>query len=193
MADLMILHNMWYGIATKYEPITSTRICEMWANLWFCGTKDIDSKLKIYSDMIEKYTTYEPTNFYEKIALVILYDQVCRNVHRKTPDAYKYDYISNKICQELLTNFNNIPLHNKLTIIICLIHSENINDQNKVTELIENISTDKCIDPSILITITKIHSNHKYRVQTFGRIPERNKYVGRISTPKEYAYLSAIY
>lgn len=189
----MILYKMWYGINSPYQTITSTHICEMWANLWFHGTKDIDSKLQIYGDMVEKYVNYKPIKLYEQIALIILYDQICRNVYRKTPNAYKYDYISNKICQDLLINFNNIPLHNKLTIIICLIHSENINDQNKITELIENISTDKYIDPSILITITKIHSNHMYRVKTFGRIPERNKYVGRVSTPKECAYLSAIY
>ena len=41
-------------------------------------------------------------------------------------------------------------------------------------------------------SLKQIARNHRDRVEAFGRIPERNKVLGRVSTEKELVFMRAV-
>lgn len=44
----------------------------------------------------------------------------------------------------------------------------------------------------IIDHLALIHNNHYERIKMFGRIPERNKYLGRINTEAENIYIKTV-
>jgi uncharacterized protein (DUF924 family) len=201
--DLYDLCNYWYFSTTtkkylKFDTLTSIDIYNQWCNIWFVKglqQKQIDNKLKNdYEYMIEKYINYEPQNLYEIVGMIILYDQITRNIYRSTPNAYKYDKISYKLAKQLNNsiNSNTFSLCIQLTINICLLHSENIHDQNIVQDNLQKIKLNSKCDYSLYIALFNISKNHLDRIKLFNRFPERNKIVGRISTHDELVYMSSI-
>jgi uncharacterized protein (DUF924 family) len=202
MEDIDELYNLYYYWyfsecnKTNYKSLNSVDIYNQWINVWFAKgelQKNIDAYLTKYEPLIKKYTNYQPTNLIETIALIILYDQIPRNIFRKKPEAYLYDSISNYWTHQLLEKFDDLPLNIKLTLIICLVHSENIHDHDLIKEKMPLIKKDSKCDMSIYNALHIITINHKDRIELFNRIPERNKILGRINTDKELIYLNSIY
>jgi uncharacterized protein (DUF924 family) len=77
-------------------------------------------------------------------------------------------------------------------LIICHVHSENLEDQQVATQAAEQTYDRYHRDYSVAVAIRKVASNHFLRVAMFGRIPERNAFVGRVSTQEELAFLSGL-
>ena len=98
------------------------------------------------------------------LALVLLLDQIPRNIFRDTPRAYATDAAARAVADRALQcgfdqlvppvwrRFFYMPFH----------HSESIDDQRRSQALLER----------------------------FGRFPHRNKVLGRESTPAEIAFLA---
>jgi uncharacterized protein (DUF924 family) len=176
----------------NFAELKSYDLVELWENKWFAKNekqKKIDVSLLYFKDLIEKYETYEPKNLCEKMALIILYDQIVRNIFRNTNKAYQYDNIALNLAKSLLKNFETLPFCFKLTVVICMIHSENISDHKIINELMPIVKTDVKCDPKLYIALNGIYKNHNDRIKLFGRIPERNKFLGRISTQEEKVFL----
>jgi uncharacterized protein (DUF924 family) len=70
-----------------------------------------------------------------------------------------------------------------------MIHSEDIMDHKIIKKLLPQIKSDPKCDPSLYVALIGIFKNHNERIQLFGRIPERNKYLGRTSTDEEKIFL----
>ena len=64
----------------------------------------------------------------EAIALIILFDQIPRNVYRGIDKAYAYDHISLALARSLVPFSADLPLCMRLTLTICLFHSEDLPD-----------------------------------------------------------------
>jgi uncharacterized protein (DUF924 family) len=194
--NLLELLNYWYlSDQCISNNLTSLDFCNIWLNKWFCkGNKQkiIDDYLKKYDNMIDKYVSYEPKNLFETIGIIILYDQITRNIYRKTAKAYLYDNIALKYAKLLLNDFDNLFFGFQLTITLCLIHSENINDLYIAKQLITKIKNNKYCDYRLYNSLRSIFNNHYDRILLFGRIPERNKFLHRISTHNETVYLNNI-
>ncbi len=197
--ELRPLLSYWY-FGSKYHTmineITSTDIINTWINIWFAKgerQKVIDEHLKTYKELLDKYTDHTSENIYEYMVLIVLYDQIPRNIYRGTAQAYAYDQIARKYIEKVLPYFETLHLIFKLTIVIGLVHSENIADHELNIKLLQSVKSDRKLDDQLSSAISTIVRNHRERVQMFGRIPERNKYLGRISTVEEEAYMRAIY
>ena len=160
----------------NFSNIKKYDLVELWINKWFAKNEqqqNIDKYLLIFEDLIDKYKTYEPTNLYEKMALIILFDQVPRNIFRHTSKAYEYDSIALKYAKSLLEEFETLFFCFKLTIIICMIHSEDIEDHEIIKKLLPQIKSDPKMDPKLYIALIGIFNNHNERINMFGRIPDR--------------------
>jgi uncharacterized protein (DUF924 family) len=147
--------------------------------------------MKIFAPLLEENIS-EPDTLVEKVAYIILYDQIPRNIHRGTPAAYKYDSKSYALARRIFdTEMSRLPFHMKCTVLICLVHSEKIGDQNDIYDYIHS----ECMPQGaeLVGTLRSIARNHRERIQMFGRFPERNKILGRKSTDAEAAFLAAIY
>ena len=198
--DLYELYIYWYfsnvqQFTTNFNRLTSIDILNQWTNVWFAKEEKqikVDEYLRRYEYMIEKYVSYEPNTLIERISLVILYDQVIRNIFRGTGKAYNYDPIALHHAKELMEIFDQHPFCVKLTVILCFIHSENIKDFDTIASKIGIIRNDMKCDQKLFNALNNIVSRHRERVELFGRIPERNIMISRCSTEREFIYLKNI-
>jgi uncharacterized protein (DUF924 family) len=195
--NLYNITQMWYKLSFNHKPheeISEYCIIENWKNLWFAKNqlqKEVDIKLKNYEFMINEYINYKPTHIIEYIGLIILYDQFTRNIYRGSPEAYKYDYISRQYSLYLLELIDYLPTHFIITIIICLIHSENLDIQKRIKNIVlTNIKLKKLY--TLYPTIKQIINNHYERILFFGRIPERNIILNRKSTNEEICFMQCL-
>jgi len=201
---LLGLFNMWYG--TRYKSnrnldclsvsLPHEVIERQWRDLWFNKTnqKEIDELLTYYKPFIYQFQTSNPNHFIEQMALIILFDQVTRNIFRGSAEAYAFDHLSRAIALGLLERIPQMGAQYKLTVLICLLHSEDLAIQTKVKNHCLDLLNDPMLQSyhTVLVQLKTIAGNHFDRVLNFGRIPERNVFLGRISTPEEDAYLKAI-
>jgi uncharacterized protein (DUF924 family) len=123
------------------------------------------------------------------LALVLLLDQIPRNIFRATPRAYATDPAARAAADRVLARgvdqmfapvwrkFFYMPLH----------HSENLADQRRATALAESLPDDRAPEER--------GGNRRYGlpyvdvIGRFGRFPHRNAILGRVSTPEEIAFL----
>jgi len=166
MEKLAVLHYDWYGKFTS-RLLSSTEIRTLWTDIWFSKTKVLDNYLR------EKYATiidskfllnYQPIKLREKMALIVLFDQIPRNIFRGSKKAYSYDHISKFHAFQLLNIFDTLSLEYKLSIILCFIHSENLDDIEVADDLIGKVRSDKNMDQNVFDSIRVIHSNHRERI-----------------------------
>ncbi len=193
--DFIHIINYWFGykfngykiIYDFCNEISSTKIQEYWINLWFAKN---DDELKMFEKYYDKYKSYDPTYLYEYIALIILYDQIPRNIFRNTPKAYETDNIAFKYASFLKDYIEFLPFHVCIFIILSYCHQESL-DVHLTCKNMINIIKEKHISKyyNIFSTLYSLFENHYDRIKFFGRIPERNFILGRISTEKEIVYM----
>lgn len=122
------------------------------------------------------------------LALVILLDQFSRNIHRGTPAAFAADPKARQIATAAIERGDDRALEplERSFLYLPFEHSENLADQNRSVALFESLrgayeSADRAIDYA---------ERHRDVIRRFGRFPHRNAFLGRESTPDEFAYLA---
>ena len=66
-----------------------------------------------------------------KLAMIILCDQLSRNIYRGMAGAFSFDHLSLKLSKYIVSKnalFNSYALFEKLFLVMPLMHSENIDD-----------------------------------------------------------------
>ena len=188
----------WYGSIHLNKPLSSTNLTHQWTTLWFAKREQqklADEQLCKYRQAIDEFTSFQPSSLKESVAMIILYDQITRNIFRGTSDAYKYDGIARRIALSIVETvpLATLQIQYLLTTLICLIHSENLEHLHLVQDLIErHVDGHPSIDSNLLASLNGIVKNHYDRIQLFGRIPERNRFIDRSSTPSEIAFMNAV-
>ena len=124
------------------------------------------------------------------MSCVLLFDQVPRNIFRGTPRAYAYDRLAYPLARALhaRADFASLPAQLRYMTVICIVHSEKLEDQERVVAFAESLPMD-----TLGVTFRAIGRNHRDRIALFGRFPERNKYLGRVTTDSERVYMESIY
>lgn len=189
----------WYGVKYKSilngfdKELSSSLIHENWLNIWFAKNnkqKIIDQELTCYEEMYNNYINYDPTYLYEFIGLIILYDQIPRNIFRNTSKAYATDHIAFKHAKFLSQFVDYLPLHVNIFIVLSFCHQESLSE-HKLCEQILNKLYDKYKNSNSMImeSLKNIFHNHYDRIKLFGRIPERNRLLNRQSTILETVYM----
>ncbi len=118
------------------------------------------------------------------LALLILLDQIPRNIYRGSGHAFATDGLARRYaleaikagrdgeCEAALRGFFYLPLE----------HSESMADQHRSVELFAALGND---------TMYQYALKHREVIGKFGRFPHRNAALGRTSTPDEQAWLDA--
>lgn len=120
------------------------------------------------------------------LALIILLDQVPRNIFRQTPQAFATDPKALTIAKQAIAqNFDQHLLTvQRLFLYIPFEHSENLDDQRRSLQLFSRLSDEP--DAQSYIDYAQRHFDV---IEQFGRFPHRNQILGRTSTPAEQAFL----
>jgi uncharacterized protein (DUF924 family) len=195
---LVAVAFLWYDSLHPLGVLPTAHIEGVWKERWFAKGPDqvlADAELArfepLWRSLSQAYRekAWAPNSLLETVAAIILFDQVPRNIFRGTRAAYSSDDIGYELASRLHSspNFPSLPMHMKYTVIIALVHSEKLSDQDTVGAFAASL-------PSYLIgdRFRAIAANHRDRIALFGRFPERNAVLGRESTPAETAYLRSV-
>ncbi len=117
------------------------------------------------------------------LALILLLDQVPRNLYRQTPRAFASDAAALALARESLRRGLDLKLHadGRLFAYLPFEHSEDLVDQYVSVAL-----TSALPDPELVVWAEA----HLKVIQRFGRFPHRNAVLGRESSDEEKAYLA---
>ncbi|TVR96550.1 MAG: DUF924 domain-containing protein [Rhodospirillales bacterium] len=117
------------------------------------------------------------------LALVVLLDQLPRNIHRGTAAAFAGDAAAKRVAERLIDRgFDRVLTRvQRLFLYLPFEHSEDIEDQERAVALFEALGHDGWLDYA---------RRHRDVIAQFGRFPHRNEALGRDSTEAEREFLA---
>ena len=157
--------------------------------LWFRSTDEFDDELR---DRYEALYLWARAGDLDALtaddelalALVILLDQIPRNIYRHDGRRYETGEKAIKIARQVITRNGDQELNDsqKAFLYMPFMHSENLDDQKESIRLFEQAG---------LESNARFAKHHYDIVERFGRFPHRNEHLGRISTEDEVAWLNS--
>ena len=186
------LINTWFGPPGDPER-------EQHRDVWFRGTPDYDAMLReLFLADWERAKAGELAGWQETplgaLALLVLLDQIPRNIFRNTARAYDTDAAARIAADRALARgFDKaVPAPWSLFFYMPFHHSENVDDQRRAEVLTAELRAQRKHEPD-----PERGGNRRYGrpyldvIAQFGRFPHRNAILGRQSTPEEISFLRA--
>merc|ERR1712227_48262 len=102
--------------------------------------------------MLDKYLQCEPDNIWHRLALMVLYDQLPRNIYRGTAAAYQFDSHAQRHAKHICDSvgFDGLPLGPQLALLLTHIHSEHLEDHQFVSGQLQFVESDRKCSTQIL-------------------------------------------
>jgi uncharacterized protein (DUF924 family) len=117
------------------------------------------------------------------LALVLLLDQIPRNIYRGSPHAFATDGLAQAVAQRAVASRLDVLTETLLRPFYYMPyeHAEDLGLQEKGVKLMQDLGDAEYIRYAIL---------HRDIIARFGRFPHRNAALGRASTAEELAFLA---
>jgi uncharacterized protein (DUF924 family) len=181
--------KMW---RTAAMAATSGEIIDFWREAgyrkWFGGGDEFDQAcesrfLGTHFAAARRELEHWMDDAEGALALVLLLDQIPRNVFRGSAHGYATDPLARHYANRALDAGFDRQVDPDLRIFFYMPfeHSEDLADQERAVALVAPL------DPGY----ARYAVAHRDVIARFGRFPHRNRALGRISTPEERAYLDA--
>lgn len=121
------------------------------------------------------------------LALVVLLDQLSRNIHRGTPDAFAADPQALAIARRMVARGFDRVLDPVMRVFVYLPfeHAEDPALQDEAVRLMESLP-----EAPWRSEVVRFAHAHRDVIARYGRFPHRNAVLGRPSTPAEIEYLA---
>jgi uncharacterized protein (DUF924 family) len=121
------------------------------------------------------------------VALVLLIDQLPRNIFRNTRRAYATDAKARAVTNRAISRGfdRQLPPLQRAFMYMPLQHSENLADQRESLRLQGQLAEENPECESF----SKYAKEHLATIERFGRFPQRNAILGRVPTPQEIEFL----
>jgi uncharacterized protein (DUF924 family) len=118
-----------------------------------------------------------------RLALVLVLDQLPRNIHRGSYLAFAGDAHARRVARNAIAGGVDARLTpvERMFLYLPFAHSENLADQDLSVRLFAALPDAKAL---------KSAERHREVIRRFGRFPHRNVALSRISTAAEAAYLA---
>jgi uncharacterized protein (DUF924 family) len=160
--------------------------------IWFESTPEFDAALRAeffadHEDAVARRLSSWEASAESALGLVILLDQIPRNVFRGSPRAYASDPLARAAAEAALARgFDRaVPPVWRVFFYLPFEHSENLADQERSLALFSSLPP-RPENPDPL----RYARRHREIIARFGRFPHRNAILGRASTPEELAFLA---
>lgn len=184
--------EFWFGKPVVGEPVPSER-----RRLWFGGEPETDrlirEKFAVDLDRAQRgefrHWSRTPRG---ALALIIVFDQFPRNIHRGTPLAYACDGRALTLCLAGLdaAQDRSLAVAEKAFFYLPLEHAEDLEAQRRSVALFSALRDQA---PPALAELCEGFFDYAVRhqriIERFGRFPHRNAVLGRSSSPAEIAFL----
>jgi uncharacterized protein (DUF924 family) len=191
------LLEYWFG---RSPP--SARALEERMRFWFGGSDPEDDELRDreiatrFGPLVERAAAGRLANWAASprrlLALILLLDQLPRNLYRGTAEAFAHDR------EALAHAFAGLQLGadaalapvERIFFYLPLQHSESLEVQDESVALYRRLVDEAPpeLRPTFESTL-EFAQHHRSIVERFGRFPHRNRALGRTSTPEESAWL----
>ena len=160
---------------------------------WFKCQMEFDLLCKKnFGELLENYENikinYKNPN--DVLGMIILLDQIPRNIFRGKSSAFKYDKIVLKICLDNLLLSNELSGWKKIFFLMPLKHSEDLRIQKMNLCIWEGI-LDTVIDDYEKLYERNLNQckDHFKIIKLYGRFPKRNIVLHRESSLEELMYM----
>lgn len=187
---------------TEMTPLTSAEILNFWfgnpeennygkpRQVWFSKNDEFDAAVQGFLPAYQYAAAGELDDWQSQpldcLALILLLDQIPRNLFRHRPQAFATDAKALSVAKSAVARgFDRdlLPVQ-RWFLYLPFEHSENSADQNRSIELFSQLKNDA--DSANPINYAE---QHKAIIDRFGRFPHRNQILGRESTPEEIEFL----
>jgi uncharacterized protein (DUF924 family) len=182
-----IVLDVWFG--APGDPLREER-----REIWFRSTPEHDDRLReLFLADYERAAAGALADWEAApdsvLALVLLLDQIPRNIFRATPRAYVTDPMARAVADRAMAHGFDmlVPPAWRMFFYMPLHHSEDLADQQRATALVASLPYQR--DP-------ERGENRRYGlsyvdvIERFGRFPHRNAILGREPTAEELAFIA---
>jgi uncharacterized protein (DUF924 family) len=182
------LLDFWFGPPGDPER-------ERHRQIWFRGTAEFDAALR--EAFLADYEAAAAGGLADweasaegALALVLLLDQLPRNIFRDTPRAYATDAAARAAADRALAlGFDRlVPPAWRLFFYMPFHHSEDLADQRRSVALSAGLPP-RTPDRGSSGSLRRYGRPYVEVIEQFGRFPHRNAILGRMSTPEEIQFL----
>ncbi|MCJ8318449.1 MAG: DUF924 domain-containing protein [Colwellia sp.] len=184
----------WFG------PLDNQLSKQSQSALWYQATPLIDQEITSQFHHLYQQALTQPFNHWNdsargSLALVILLDQLPRNMYRGTAQAFLTDQKSLETVKAGISlGFDdNLALIERIFYYHPFEHSEKLTDQEQSVELFTKLLTkypDE-VHQAVIQNAVDFAVEHLEIIKRFGRFPHRNKVLNRQSTTQELEYLKS--
>jgi uncharacterized protein (DUF924 family) len=182
--------DFWFGDLDE-----NGQVAEEQRKRWFKKDPEFDQTLiELFGDthrraMRDEFEAWADSPR-ERLALIILLDQFSRNMFRDSANMFAADPKALALAKDGIAKGHDrmVVVGQRSFFYLPLMHSEDLQDQERCVELMGQLSTDqgKEDDSSVRYAI-----RHRDIIARFGRFPHRNQTLGRESTAAEIEFLKA--
>ncbi|WP_429239970.1 DUF924 family protein [Aeromonas veronii] len=187
------LLDLWFGDEAD-DVLRATRQ----APLWWGKSSETDALLASrFGELAEAAAKGSLAHWADapsgRLALILLLDQLPRNMHRGTPAAFAQDPLARDLCLKGLSigaDKSLSPLE-RVFFYLPLEHAESREQQARSVALFEALAAEQAGTPAqaTFAGFADFARRHQVIIERFGRVPHRNDILGRTSTPEEAAFL----
>ena len=154
---------------------------------WFVKNPEFDELLKLrFGDLVEDAIGGRLDGWAKtkegRLALILLLDQMTRNIYRDTPKAFSGDEIALALSLRAVHDgfLEDGQSKENQFFLMPMMHCELIDIQEQSIPLFERYTIDE---------VAEFAKKHRDIVARFGHFPHRNAILGRPSTAEEIAFL----
>ena len=173
------------------RPLSPLDVLDFWwqagASKWFAGGETFDGLcrerfLGPVGEAIAGRLDHWAQTADGALGLILLLDQMTRNIFRGTPDAFSGDEKAVSIAEYALAHgFDRaFPTNARHFFYLPFEHAEDMAHQEKCVDLCRVLGDMEAYHYALI---------HLDVIRRFGRFPHRNAILGRKSTPEEIAYM----
>lgn len=187
------LLDFWFGDEAD-DALRATRQ----APLWWGKSSETDTLLaSLFGELARAAAEGSLAHWADapsgRLALILLLDQLPRNIHRGTPAAFARDPLARDLCLKGLSigaDQSLSPLA-RVFFYLPLEHAESREQQARSVALFEALAAEQAGTPAqaTFAGFADFARRHQVIIERFGRFPHRNDILGRTSTPEETAFL----
>ncbi|WDE06854.1 DUF924 domain-containing protein [Thalassomonas viridans] len=168
--------------------------------LWYQGSEALDNKIKqdffsLYQKVMAKELDHWQQDARGSLALVILLDQLPRNMFRGTARAFASDELALQICKAGIKQGLDLQLSlvERVFYYHPFQHSESLAEQQTSVDVFIGMLEQYRQPEHVKVIENSIHwaREHLAIIRQFGRFPHRNKAQQRASTAQELEYLKS--
>lgn len=186
--------EFWFSAAELDAPQIDSRM-----ERWFGSDQALDERIRTeFGALLERALAGDLDGWAAtaegRLALILLLDQFCRNIHRGSAMAFAGDRRALKLCIEgsMGNEYRTLSPVQRVFFFMPLQHAESAAVQDKSVR-IYNALAEGVSDTlrETFLTFAQFAELHRDIVARFGRFPHRNRVLGRSNTPEEESYLAA--